>query len=124
VTLVRRVGAWALSLYLGWMYVHQGWIKLDPAGFWTAAFERWGYPGWLRVLVGVIEVIGGVCLVVPWLSTYGAVGLLLVMLGAWITLASGTHWVDVAWPTACMAGLVWIGAEGRNRRRPFDRRVA
>ncbi|HEY6927165.1 MAG TPA: DoxX family protein [Steroidobacteraceae bacterium] len=118
---LRRVGAWALGLYLGWMYVQQGWIKFDPAGFWTAAFARWGYPDWLRVLVGVIEVTGGVCLVVPWLATYGAVGLGLVMVGAWITRARGAHWVDVAWITAYLAGLAWIGAEWRSWRVRFGR---
>jgi len=37
------------------MYVRNGWMKFDPQGFWTAPFERWGYPVWLRLAVGMIE---------------------------------------------------------------------
>ena len=121
---VRRVAACGLGLYLGWMYVHQGWIKFDPHGFWAAPFERWGYPPWLRILVGCIEVAGGVSLIVPWLASYGAMGLLAVMTGAWITRARGGHWVDVAWITAYMAGLIWIAVEWRNWRVRLHRSEA
>jgi uncharacterized membrane protein YphA (DoxX/SURF4 family) len=119
----RRAGAWLAGLYLGWMYVQMGWIKFDPAGFWTVAFERWDYPSWLRILVGVIEVTGGVMLVVPWLASYGAPALVVVMLGAWATRAHGGQWVDVAWITVYLLGLLWIAVEWwdlRLRRRQRD----
>lgn len=63
---VRLAAAWCLGLYLAWLYVRMGWIKFDPKGFWTAAFVRWGYPPWLRIAVGVVEVAGGLMLLVPW----------------------------------------------------------
>jgi hypothetical protein len=43
------VGAWLVGLYLARMYVEMGWVKFDPDGFWTEAFESWGYPVWLRL---------------------------------------------------------------------------
>jgi putative oxidoreductase len=88
-----------------------GWVKFDPEGFWTAAFARWGYPAWFRVLIGGLEVAGGVCLVVPWTAGYGALVLALVMLGAWGTRAHDGRWVDVAWISAYLLGLAWIGYE-------------
>ena|SRR5216684_2838303 len=36
----RLLAAWCLGAYLAHMYVRMGWIKFDPNGFWTAAFER------------------------------------------------------------------------------------
>ena len=36
--------------------------QVRPGWFWTGAFERWGYPVGLRWLVGVIEVAGGILL--------------------------------------------------------------
>ena len=97
--------------------------QVRPSWFLDSRIRAVGLPR-LGVLVGIIEVTGGVCLVVPRLATYGAVGLLLVMVGAWMTLARGAHWVDVAWPTACMAGLVWVGAEWRSWRVRLGRRIA
>ncbi len=123
----RLAATWVLGLYLGWIYVHQGWIKFDPNGFWTTAFARWNYPDWLRLLVGSIEVGGGLCLIVPWLASYGAIGLLAVMGAAWITRAQGAHWVDVAWITAYMIGLAWIAVQWRDwrlRLTPLGKRVA
>jgi len=107
----RLLAAWLLGLYFARMYVSMGWIKFDPAGFWTAAFARWGYPPWFRVLVGTLEVLGGLSLLVPWTASYGAIGLVLVMLGAWGTRAHDGRWVDVAWISAYVVGLVWIGYE-------------
>jgi hypothetical protein len=56
---VRLIAAWCLGAYLADIFIRMGWIKFDPNGFWTLAFERWGYPPWLRVAVGLIEVVGG-----------------------------------------------------------------
>lgn len=107
----RWLGAWLLGLYLARMYVEMGWVKFDPDGFWTAAFEAWGYPSWLRVSVGAIEVIGGILLVVPWLASYGGIAVSAVMVGAWGTRAHDGRWVDVAWLSAYILGLVWITYE-------------
>lgn len=114
----RLAVAWLLGLYLARMYVLQGWDKFDPEGFWAAPFERWGYPVWLRWLVGVLEVGGGIALLVPWIATWGAVALVVVMVGAGVTRATGGWWVDVAWIAAYAVACAWIGFEWRAWRRP------
>ena len=56
----RLAAAWLLGLYLAKMYVEMGWVKFDSAGFWTAAFHRWGYPPWVAaVVIGCLEVADG-----------------------------------------------------------------
>jgi uncharacterized membrane protein YphA (DoxX/SURF4 family) len=116
---LRRGLALALGAYFGLMFVRMGWIKFDPNGFWTKAFERWGYPVWLRIAVGVVETAGGVALVVPWVATYGGVGLAVVMAGAWFTRFHDGRMVDVAWITTYFLGVVWIAYEWRSvRLRP------
>ena len=67
----RLLAAWLLAVYLARMYLQMGWVKFDPEGFWTAAFVRWGYPAWFRLLIGGLEVAGGICLVVPWTARLG-----------------------------------------------------
>lgn len=114
----RLVLVWIVALYLAQMYVHMGWVKFDPEGFWTAAFERWGYPVWLRLAVGVIEVAGGIAILLPWTATYGASALALVMAGAWVTRFGDDRMVDVAWITAYLVALLWIAFEWRKKRWP------
>jgi uncharacterized membrane protein YphA (DoxX/SURF4 family) len=107
----RLLLAWGLGLYLAQMYVSMGWIKFDPNGFWTAAFQRWGYPVWVRCLVGGIEVGGGLLLLVPWVASYAAGALGLVMAGAWMTRVRDGRLVDVAWISAYLLALSWIAFE-------------
>jgi len=121
---VRLVAAWCLGAYLARMYVRMGWVKFDPGGFWTAAFERWGYPVGLRWAVGAIEVGGGILLLVPWVASYAALALAAVMVGAWVTRVGDGRFVDVAWITAFLAALLWIAYEWWGFRRPRPGRRA
>ncbi len=120
---LRLVLAWLLGAYLAKMYVEMGWVKFDPEGFWTAAFERWGYPVSLRYAVGVVEVVGGALLLVPWLASYAALSVGGVMIGAWITRAQDARWVDVAWISVYLAALLWIAFEWWAWRRPRFRKT-
>ncbi len=114
----RLFAAWVAGAYLAWMYVEMGWVKFDPDGFWTPGFERWGYPAWLRLLVGLIETAGGAMLIIPWFASYGATGLAVVMIGAWITRLDDGRMADVGWITVYLAALVWIAFEWWGWRRP------
>lgn len=125
----RLVAAWCLGIYFARMYVQMGWVKFDAGGFWTAAFERWGYPVWLRWLVGAIEVAGGILLLVPWVASYAALAVGGVMVGALVTRLGDSRYVDVAWISAYLVGLLWIAFEWWPYRRPRlerrdDRRTA
>ena len=121
---IRLVLAWLVAAYFANMYFNMGWVKFDPDGFWTGAFERWGYPVWLRYGVGVIEVLGGVLLLVPWISSYAALSVVIVMIGALVTRMLDAHWVDVTYISAYIAGLLWIAFEWWPWRRPQFRRAA
>jgi uncharacterized membrane protein YphA (DoxX/SURF4 family) len=110
----RLAAAWLLGLYLANMYIRMGWIKFDPDGFWTGAFERWGYPAWLRVSVGWVEVVGGAMLIVPWTATLGALAVAVVMGGAWLTRYLDGRYVDVVWISSYFVALLWIAYEWRE----------
>ena len=113
---VRLVLLWAVALYLAQMFVTMGWVKLSPDGFWTGAFERWGYPPWFRVAIGVIEVASGLMLLLPGLATYGALGLAAVMAGAWWTRYQDGRFEDVVWITAYVVALLGVGVAWSSRR--------
>lgn len=114
----RRTLALAVGVYLGLMFIRHGVDKFDPAGFWAEPFERWGYPVWLRVLVGAIETGGGVALVIPWLATWGGLAVAVVMGGAMVTRAGTGNWGDVLWIAVYAAGCLWIAWEWRRWRLP------
>ncbi len=85
---VRTGVLWVLILLLATVFLTVGLSKLlgtGPIVFQAAAMH--GFPNWIRVVVGVVEVSGAIALLVPRLSTYGAIGLALLMIPATITQA-------------------------------------
>jgi len=117
---VRAVLAWLLGLYLAQLYLRMGWGKFGGDTAWTAAFTAWGYPAWFRVVVGMIEVGAGLALLAPPLSSYAALLLAAVMMGAWSTLAHDLRWRDMAEVAAYGILLGWIASvrwRARLRRR-------
>lgn len=67
------------------MFVKNGYRKFDVDGFWGPPFERWGYPVWFLYFIGVLEFGGGLALLIPRITRYGALVLAVVMLGALVT---------------------------------------
>jgi len=61
---------------------------LPGVQFWMRDFQRWGYPDWSRIAVGVAELISFALLLVPRLAAYGAAIFAVVMLGAIYTHAT------------------------------------
>lgn len=114
--LSRLVASWLLAAWFAHLYVTMGLPKFRSDSFWTALFEHWGYPPSFRILIGVIEVGAGVLILVPWTATYAATALLVVMLGAGLSLAGDARWGDVLTIGSYLAGLAWIAWEWRTIR--------
>jgi len=55
---------------------------------WQNMFLGWGYPAWLALAVGAVEVVGALLILVPRFATYAAAMLIVIMLGAVWTVAS------------------------------------
>ena len=108
---VRLALAWLAGLYLMTLFVRNGVQKFDPEGFWSAPFERWGYPTWLRILVGFVETAGGIGLLIPWLASYAGVGLFVVMVGAFITRWGAGFPADLMWIAVYGLVSLWIAKE-------------
>ena len=115
---IRLALALAVGVYLITVFFHNGIDKFDPRGFWAEPFERWGYPVWLRWLVGALESGGSVMLVIPWLAAWGGLATAIAMAGALYTRLPSGHWEDVAWITLWLASSLWIAWEWREWRWP------
>lgn len=78
----RTVGLWVLRVLLAAAFLAAGGAKLAGAPAIVELFQKVGVGHWFRIVTGLLEVGGGILLVIPRLTFYGAVLLLLVMVGA------------------------------------------
>ena len=93
---VRTIGTWLLQVLLAVVMVGPGFQKFTGPT-WERMFRAWGYPDKFYLVIGAIEVVGGVLLLVPKLASYSAMVLSAVMIGAAATqiLRGGRNGVDV-----------------------------
>ena len=108
----RMIAAWVLSALLAALFLFAGGQKLLGTGGTVAHFTEWGFPAWFRVLIGLIEVGGGLALLVPRVSFYAAGALGVVMIGAIYThLTKAAPGVPV--PIVCLLVLAFIASARR-----------
>ncbi len=84
----------------------------DPAM--AGNFERWGYPVWLLLVVGCLEVIAALLVVLPFTRLVGAGLAISIMVGA-----MGTHALHGEYSQALpplLVGLAALGAGLVGRR--------
>ena len=109
----KTIAVWVLSALLAALYVFAGLPKLIGAAEAVEGFTRFGYPGWFRVLIGFIEVTGGIALLVPRFAFYAAGALGVVMIGAIYTAITRAA-PGVGVPIACLVLLAIVA----SLRRP------
>jgi putative oxidoreductase len=84
---LRRLALWACVVVLAVVFVLVGTSKLTgPSSVrWSERFARWGFPPHVHSVVGVLEVLGGVGLLIPMSRRAAAAALLALMVGALVT---------------------------------------
>lgn len=93
----------ALSTLLALIFLASGLAKLASLEFELVAFERWGYPIWFMSLIGVVEVAGGVGLIIQRFSAAAGAALALMMIGA-----IGTHVMHSEWGMLAAASTIFL----------------
>ena len=78
---LRIGGTWLLQLLLAVVMVGPGSQKFTSPT-WERMFRTWGYPDGFYLVIGAVEVVGGICLLIPKLASYSAIVLAVVMAGA------------------------------------------
>jgi uncharacterized membrane protein YphA (DoxX/SURF4 family) len=84
---VATVVLWIASGLLAVVMVGPG-VQKFTSPVWERMFRAWGYPDGFYLVIGAIEVIGGVGLLIPRVAAYSAAMLSVVMIGAAITQIS------------------------------------
>ena len=105
-----------VSVVLVLIFLASGGAKLLQMPFEVQAFARWGYPPWFMLLTGVLEVAGGLALLIglrkPGLLRLAAAGLAVLMLGAITTHLRFAEWPMAAVAIAICAGCAWVAWRG------------
>jgi len=108
---------WAFQLLSAYAFVNIGFAKFGHP-FWIKAFARWGYSDAFRILIGVLEMAGGVLLAIPQTTVYAAALIDVIMIGAAGTLLlHGEPHRQIAAPIVWM--VVASGLAFARRRRTW-----
>jgi putative oxidoreductase len=114
-----KIGAtWILTLLLAAVMVGPGMQKFTSPT-WQRMFRTWGYPDGFYLVIGALEVAGGIGLLIPRLTSYCAIMLSVVMLGASATqiLRGGRNGIGEIVFAVLLAALAWIRWRDRLRAR-------
>ena len=106
-----QVALWVLQALLAVFFVAgSGLPKLLGESYAVQIFAEMGVGQWLRFVVGVLEVAGGVGLLVPRLARSAAVGLVALMVGATaaqLFVLDEGYWFTPVIVGALLAVIVW-----------------
>ena len=75
---------WVIRAAVAFVFVSSGLEKFGIGGGseWIGMFHRIGFGDWFRYLTGVLEIAGGILLLVPAVCTLGVALLVMCMVGA------------------------------------------
>jgi uncharacterized membrane protein YphA (DoxX/SURF4 family) len=108
--------SWLLQLGLAAVFLFAGAKKLMADPMMVEAFTTVGLGQWFRVLTGVLEVGGGIGLLIPAMAANAALMLAVVMAGAAVahlTVLGGSPMLAFALLAGCIA-VVWLRRVSRG----------
>ena len=85
VKVAKTIGVWIPAILLILIFARQGWAKFSDTSGWAIAFRHWGYPDWFRITIGTLELGAVLLLALGRTAAFGAIIIIVVMLGAWAT---------------------------------------
>lgn len=106
----RTIIVWLLSIASAAIFLVAGISKLRGDAHLVEVFDQVGFGPWFRYLIAVLEISGGIGLLIPRLAALAALGLACVMVGAtWAHLAriGGSPALAIALIAACLA-IAWL----------------
>ena|SRR5580658_8374343 len=78
----NALGDWILRGGVGVAFLFIGWGKFACGSEWVGIFEQIGFGQWFRFFTGVVEMLGGLLVLIPQLATGGYALLAVTMAGA------------------------------------------
>ena len=115
-TYLKIGGKWLLTILLAVVMIGPGSQKFT-GNTWERMFRQWGYPDGFYLVIGAIEVVGGLGLLIPKLASYSAMVLMVVMIGASATqvLRGGRNGVGEIVFALLLGVIAWLRWNDRLR---------
>jgi len=116
---LATAGKWLITILLAVVMVGPGSQKFTSP-VWERMFRTWGYPDGFYLVIGAIEVVGGIGLLIPKLASFSALTLAAVMAGAAATqlLRGGRNGVGEIVFMLLLLGIAAIRWRDRLRLTP------
>lgn len=107
---VAQIILWILRILMGGAFLFAAVSKLTGQPMMVAEFDQVGLGQWFRYFTGILEVIGGIAILVPSYSALGAILLLLIDAGAFVAQVSVLHvdWIHTIVIGAILAVVIYL----------------
>jgi putative oxidoreductase len=105
-------GTWLPRIVVSLLFIFVGKSKFVDHGEWVAIFAKIGFGQWFRYFTGVLQVLGGVLVLIPKTFLFGILLIECTMVGAmaaWIFFLGQPFTAII--PGALLIGILFVGGE-------------
>lgn len=113
----KKIALWVVTCLLTALFLFAGGSKLVEREKTAEMFVQVGYAAWFATFIGVCEVLGAIGLLIPRLAGLAATGLSIIMVGAFVTLATHHQLANALGPLIILALLLFVGYTRLNESR-------
>jgi putative oxidoreductase len=105
-----NIAIWVLRVLMAALFLFAAFGKLSGSPMMVQEFDAVGLGQWFRYFTGALELIGAVAALVPAVSAFGAVLLLIVDIGAFVAQVGVLHmdWIHTIVIGAILAVLIYL----------------
>ena len=106
----KKIGIWVLRILSAAIFIPAAAMKLSGQPMMIAEFDTIGLGQWFRYVTGILELAGGIAVLVPRFSALGALLLLAVDVGAFVAQISILHmdWIHTIVIGAILAATFYV----------------
>jgi putative oxidoreductase len=99
-----------LRILMAALFLFASYMKLSGNPMMVDEFNTIGLGQWFRYLTGLLELVGGIAILVPSVSVFAAIVLLAVDVGAFITQVAVLHgdWIHTVVIGAILAAVIYL----------------
>jgi putative oxidoreductase len=109
---------WVLRALMAALFLFAAFAKLTSLQMEVDAFAMLPVGQWFRYLVGLLELAGGICVLIPTISGLGAIVLLVVDVGAFFAQILFLHqdWIHPIVIGAILVALIYLQRDAVRER--------
>jgi putative oxidoreductase len=109
---------WVLRVLMAALFLFAAFAKLTSMQMEVDAFAMLPVGQWFRYLVGLLELTGGICVLIPTISGLGAIVLLVVDVGAFFAQIMFLHqdWIHPIVIGAILVALIYLQRDAVRER--------